>query len=56
MWGATPFSANDVAPPACMDCPPTSLLKKIPKHHMKNDLIGTTPLSFSHKGAESGKR
>jgi len=56
MWGATPFSAKDVASPAHIDCPPTSLLKKTHKYCIKNDLVGMTPFPFSHKGDDRGKR
>lgn len=56
MWGVTPFSAKDVAPPALIDCPPMSFSKKRRRRRMKKDLVGTFPFSFSHSGEDQGNR
>jgi hypothetical protein len=53
MCGATPFSARDIAPPARIDWPPTSFLKKRCSRLIKNDLVGTVPSLFSHRRDDS---
>jgi hypothetical protein len=55
MCGATPFFARDVTPPACIDWPPTSFLKKRCSHLIKNNLVRTIPSLFSYRGDDSGK-
>ena|ERR1700733_907747 len=54
MWGATPFYAKDVAPPALINCPPMSFSKKRCRRHMKKDLVGTLPFDFNHNGEDQG--
>jgi hypothetical protein len=52
--GGTPFSASDVAPPACRDCPAVSESKKQCKHLMKKEHVGTAPLLVSQRGELRG--
>jgi len=54
--GGTPFSAKEVAPPARIDWPATSLSKKCLNRVMKKLLVGTRPLEVIHSGDDKGNR
>jgi hypothetical protein len=52
--GGTPFSAKEVAPPARMDWPAMSLLKKSLMRRMKKDREGREPSARSQRSEEKG--
>jgi len=54
--GGTPFSAKNVAPPACMDWPPMSLSKKNLIRQMKNDRVGIEPFALNQRAEWRGMR
>ena len=55
-WGGTPFSASDVAPPAHIDWPPMSFLKKKFMRLMKKEREGREPSARSQRSGRSGNR
>jgi len=49
-----PFSAKKVAPPARIDCPAISLLKKSRSRLMKKDRVGTVPSTLNQRAEWKG--
>ena len=54
MAGDTPCSANAIAPPALIDCPAISRVKKSRSRVMKNEHEGTAPAAVSQSGEATG--